>query len=103
MYHDYESFWMGPRPALQFPMLEAYRGVDVVKWWGQIENTLIDNIEKYVAVRNKEYVDKLEAFLRVWREHKIDGSINRETLDALESATEVLAVSDWDLDKYFRS
>ena len=53
------------------------------------------------ASRNFVYTDKLRAFQKIWRENEITGSLNRETLNALKTACDVLAVDSWTLANYF--
>lgn len=99
MIRDYESFQFVSRRAPT--LLEYYSGQEVVSWQGRIERQLMDDIEEYEAARNPGYADKLRAFLQAWRQHYIGGSINVETIDALLTATEVLAVDPWKMQNYF--
>lgn len=85
------------------PVLEYLSGKDMVGWHGRIEQQLVDKVEQQEASRNFEYADKLRAFLGLWRQHAITGSINREPVEALEAASQVLAVDDWSLSNYFRN
>jgi hypothetical protein len=100
--YDYETLW---RSMLQLdgktPLLEAFRGVDVVRWHSQIERSLLDFIEKYEGARNSAYTDKLREYLKQWRGHRLDGSINRETVELLLAPTEILSVDNWSLDRFF--
>ena len=96
--HDYESLWRIHSPAVQ---CEAFRGVDVVRWHSQVERSLVDFIEKYEGARNAPYVDKLRVFLKQWRDNRLDGSINRETIELLLKPAEILAVDKWNLDRFF--
>ena len=97
--HDYESFaYVFGHPV---QLSEAYSGQAVVSWQGRIERQLIKHIEEYEAARNPGYADKLRAFLQMWRQHQLTGSLNVETIDALSSATEVLGVDPWKLQTYF--
>jgi hypothetical protein len=101
--HDYETLWrsVAPMSSNSGPQLEAFRGVDVVRWHSQIERSLMDFIEKYEGARNTAYVDKLRKFLQQWRENRIDGSINRETVELLLKPAELLSVDNWNLDRFF--
>lgn len=101
--HDYETLWRSIEPLSSNagPQLEAFRGVDVVRWHSQIERSLMDFIEKYEGARNTAYVDKLRKFLQQWREHRLDGSINRETVELLLQPAELLSVDNWNLDRFF--
>jgi len=100
-YHDYES-WGAADSAQEVPyMLESYKGSSIVSWQGNIERQIADMVEKYTANRNFPYQDKLRQFLQIWRKYPISGSINRETLDPLESAADILAVDNWKLSNFF--
>ena len=97
--YDYESWGMlGCKPQL---LGEYYSGQETVDWQGRIERQLIKHIEEYEAAHNTGYADKLRAFMQMWRQHPLTGSLNVETIDALSSATEVLAVDPWKLQNYF--
>ena len=58
-------------------------------------------VDRYESARNYAYTAKLRAFLNQWRAYKISGSINRETLDPLESAADMLGVDNWKLNNFF--
>lgn len=100
-YHDYESYghldFNGRNPAL----LEAYSGTSIVQWYGNIERQLSGLLDDAEKGRNWPYADKVREFLRVWRDNEITGSLNRETLDILKSASDMLAVDPWNLKNYF--
>jgi hypothetical protein len=101
-YHDYES--MGRQ--LDFSqrdaaLLEAYSGTSIVQWYGNIERQLSGLLDDAEKGRNWVYADKVREFLRVWRDNEITGSLNRETLDILKSASDMLAVDPWNLKNYF--
>jgi hypothetical protein len=101
-YHDYES--MGQH--LDFSqrdcaLLEAYSGTSIVQWYGNIERQLSGLLDDAEKGRNWPYADKVREFLRVWRDNEITGSLNRETLDILKSASDMLAVDPWNLKNYF--
>ena len=100
---DYESWGQEQIIADQEqPMLlEAYQGAQIVAWYGNIERQISGLIERYESTRNFPYVDKLRAFLNTWRQYPITGSINRETLDPLESACNILAVDSWKLSNFY--
>lgn len=100
-YHDYESFGCLDFNQRDCALLEAYSGTAIVQWYGNIERQLgrlLDDAEKG---RNWPYADKVREFLRIWRDNEITGSLNRETLDILKSASDVLAVDSWNLKNYF--
>lgn len=101
--HDYESWAIvGDRMTRVLPVLtESYSGVSMVKWYGNIERSLGGLLDDAEKGRNWPYADKIRAFLKVWRDNEIDGSINRETLDVLMNAAGMLAVDSWNLKNYF--
>jgi hypothetical protein len=103
VFHDYDTLWraMAWLAEQRAPQLESFRGVDIVNWHAQIERALLDFIEKYEAAHNPTYVDKLREFLKQWRENRISGSINRETLELLLKPAEILAVDNWQLSRFF--
>jgi hypothetical protein len=84
-------------------VMEAYEGKDIVLWHGKIEGQLNNMLTDAEKSRNYPYADKLREFLRIWRSNEISGSINRETIETLKSASDILAVDTWDLSSYFRS
>lgn len=83
------------------PVLEAYRGADIVNWYGQIEQSLVRMIRDAENANNTTYGNRLSAYLRTWRNHPIDGSINRETLDVLHAAARQWAEEEWDFQSFF--
>lgn len=83
------------------PVMEAYRGTDIVNWAGQIEQSLVRMIRDAETANNTTYANRLSAYLRTWRNHPIDGSINRETLDLLHAAARQWAEEDWDFQTFF--
>lgn len=100
--YDYESLGciqLNP----DCPLLEAYRGTDIVEWYGRIERSLISLLNDAEKGKNYAYADKVRQFLKTWRDYPIDGSLNRETLEALKAASEQLAVDTWNLNSYFSS
>lgn len=97
--HSYED--LGYRPPVKPAVCEAYRGTDIVDWHGRIEKQLLDMIGDYEKARNSNYADKLKAFLEIWRENKLDGSINVEDIDSLYAASHPLATDEWDPQNYF--
>jgi hypothetical protein len=100
-FHDYESFGVLNFNVQNPALLEAYSGTAIVQWYGNIERQLgrlLDDAEKG---RNWPYADKVREFLRIWRDNEITGSLNREQIDILKSASDVLAVDSWNLKNYF--
>lgn len=101
--HDYESLayidFIRERPDI----MEAYDGKSIVRWYGKIENQLGKLLADAEKSRNFPYADKLREFQKIWRSNEITGSINREVLDTLKAASDMLAVDNWNLNSYFRS
>ena len=83
------------------PILEAYRGTEVVEWWGRIERQLVDMVNRFETSRDFESKSKAQEALDVWRKNQITGSINVETVNALESGIRMLAVDTWNQSNYF--
>jgi len=101
--HDYESLgyinWRQPRP----PLLETYSGTSIVAWHGKIESQLRNLLNDAEKGRNYPYADKIREFLKIWRANEITGSINREILETLKAAADMLSVDNWNLSSYFQS
>jgi hypothetical protein len=101
--HDYETLaYLGlsrPKPDL----LETYSGKSIVMWHGKIEGQLQGLVDDSEKGRNFPYADKLREYLKIWRANEITGSINREQLETLKAAADVLSVDNWDMATYFRS
>ena len=100
--HDYESMgWLDPNRAKPY-VLEAYKGTEIVQWYGNIERQLQGFVGDAEQSRNQPYTTKLDTFLnKVWRPNEISGSMNRETLEALLAGATVLGVDDWTYQNYF--
>lgn len=88
-------------PLAQQVVCEAYEGASVVQWYGNIERQLGTMLSDNEASRNFVYTDKIRAFQKIWRENEITGSLNRETLNALKTACDMLSVDAWTLSNYF--
>lgn len=82
-------------------LIEAFRGKDVVDWQGKIERQLIDSLKEEEDAKNHAYADKLRQFLQIWRAHPFTGSVNIESVQALTTPSDVLAVDDWKYQNYF--
>lgn len=80
---------------------EAFEGTKIVAWQGDIERQLGVLLKDAESSRNWDYADKLRKYLEIWRGNEITGSLNRETLETLRAATEILAVDSWTLSSYF--
>lgn len=102
MFHDYESMgWKDAHQARPI-LLEAYKGTDIVQWYGNIERQLQGFVGDAEQSHNQPYSTKLDTFLnKVWRPNEITGSMNRETLESLLAGATVLAVDDWTYQNYF--
>src|ERR1051326_5418866 len=98
--HSYED-WGVQRPQPRCVRLESFKGEDIVAWWGNIERQLQRMLEENEASRNFPYADKIREFLRIWREHAATGSINRESLEVVQAAADILAVDTWNQSNYF--
>ena len=100
---DYESLGTVNFAGHTPPVLEAFRGSDIVDWYGRIEQSLINLLNDAEKANNHTYAERLRAYLETWREFPIDGSLNRETIDVLIAATKQWARESWDLQSYFLS
>ena len=103
MVHDYESMnVLGARQGRITPvLLEAFRGQDIVQWYGNIERQLRRYVEENEGTKNYVYAEKLREFLKVWTANEITGSLSVDTIRVLKTAAEMLAVDAWNLDDYF--
>lgn len=100
--YDFETLGLMYQALPTAPaVLEAYSGAEIVQWHGNIERQIMKMISTYEAARNEAYTTKLQQFLRIWRDYQLTGSLNRETLQALSTATDILAVDNWHLQNYF--
>jgi hypothetical protein len=102
-FHDYESMGFVDHRRHRPEMLEAFAGTAVVGWHGKIERQLVNLLNDNEKSRNFAYADKIREFLKIWRANEITGSINRETLEILKSAADILSVDQWDMSAYFSS
>lgn len=101
--HDYESLAFIDFRRHKPEIVEAFAGTDIVKWYGRMERQLVNLLTDAEKGRNFTYADKLREFLKIWRANEITGSINRETLEVLKAAADVLSVDQWDMAAYFGS
>lgn len=101
--HDYESMGHIRFSNLEAILIETYSGTSIVQWHGKIERQLVNFLADAEKGRNFPYADKLREFLKIWRSNEINGSINRETLETLKSASDMLSVDTWDMASYFSS
>jgi hypothetical protein len=102
-FHDYESLGRVDYSRHEAAILETYSGVDIIKWHGRITDQLVKMVEEAEKGRNFVYADKVREFLKTWRSNEITGSINRETLEVLKAACDILAVDNWNFRSYFHS
>ena len=98
---DYDSIAFIQESSRNWPLTEVYSGEGIVGWHGNIERQLDRMLTTYDAARNQPYVDKLSAFIKIWRNNPMSGSINVEDIEKLLGGTEVLAVDNWHLKNYF--
>jgi hypothetical protein len=103
MFHDYESMGYLNFQLKKPEIMEAFTGTAIVAWHGKIEGQLVNLLNDAEKGRNYTYADKIREFLKIWRANEITGSINRETLEVLKSAADILSVDQWDMSAYFRS
>lgn len=101
--HDYESWGRLNFNNRTPELLETFAGTEIVRWHGKIEGQLVGLLDDAEKGRNYPYADKLREFIKIWRANEITGSINRETLETLKAASDVLSVDNWNLGSYFRS
>lgn len=101
--HDYESMGRIRFDNREPELLETYSGTSIVQWHGKIERQLVNMLADAEKGRNFTYADKIREFLKIWRSNEISGSINRETLETLKSASDMLSVDTWNLASYFSS
>lgn len=103
-FHDYETMgylnWKLKQPET---LHEAFSGTAIVAWSGKIERQLVNMLGEAEKGRNYTYADKIREFLKIWRANEITGSLNRETLEILKSACDILSVDQWDMATYFGS
>lgn len=102
-FHDYESMGWLDFSLRRAEVLEAFAGTAIVMWHGKIERQLVNLLTDAEKGRNYTYADKLREFLKIWRANEITGSINRETLEVLKSAADILSVDQWNMSAYFGS
>lgn len=102
-FHDYESMGYLDFRKPRAELVEAFAGTAIVSWHGKIERQLVNLLNDAEKGRNYTYADKLREFLKIWRANEISGSINRETLEVLKSAADILSVDQWDMAAYFGS
>jgi hypothetical protein len=98
---DYDSIAFIGESSHNWSITEVYSGEGVVGWHGNIERQLDRMLTTYEAARNQPYTDKLAAYIKIWRNNPMSGSINVEDIEKLLGGTEVLAVDNWHLKNYF--
>lgn len=98
---DYDSIAYLSESLRDSKIVEVYSGEGIVGWHGNIERQMDRMLTTYEAARNRPYTDKLSAYLKIWRNNPLSGSINVEDINTLNSGAEVLAVDNWNLKDYF--
>lgn len=100
-YHSYEDMARANAAPEELPVLEAFSGTSIVRWYNTMKFKLRDMIRKQEANRNEEYADLLRTYSNTWERNPITGSINRETLELLKAAAEPYAKMDWNQQSFF--
>ena len=95
--HDYESLGYINFDSICAPLLEVFAGTAIVGWYGKIERQLVNLLADAEKARNFPFADKIREFLKIWRTNELTGSINRETLEILKTASDLLAIDQWNL------
>jgi len=100
-FHSFEDMALAneaPEPA---PVLEAFSGSAIVRWYNTVKFGLKEKIAKQEANRNQEYAQLLRTYSNIWDTNSITGSMNAETVKLLKAAAEPYATMDWNEQKYF--
>lgn len=88
-YHDFESLGaLQNIEETQVPILESLTGSSVVSWYSMIEDFLQRKLDDQEAARNHENANQLRAFLNIWRDNELTGSISVDQLRPLKAAAE---------------
>lgn len=82
---------------------EVFKGTQIVAWHGAINRQLDNMIKTAESQNNAAYTAKLRKFQNLWQVHEPGGSINRETIDPLVAASDMLATDEWRMKQYFQS
>lgn len=100
-FHSFDEMAQANAAPDTCPVLEAFSGTSIVRWYNNIKYKLRDMIQKQEANRNDEYADLLRTYANIWERNPITGSINRETLDLLKASSEPYAKMDWNQQSFF--
>lgn len=84
-------------------LLESYGGASIVSWYDSIDRQIDGMVGKYEERHMHDIADRLRTFLTTWKGHEITGSVNREDIEPLKTATEQLASDNWKLKVYFQN
>lgn len=100
-FHSYEDMARANVVPESAPVLEAFSGPAIVRWYNTMKYKLRDMVRKQEANRNDEYADLIRTYANIWEKHPISGSMNREVLELLKSAAEPYAKMDWNQQSFF--
>jgi len=100
-FQSYEDMAHSSATPERTPVLEAFSGTDIVRWYNTIKFKLRDMISKQEANRNQEYADLLRTYANTWEANPITGSINREVIELLKAAGEPYSKMDWNQQSFF--
>jgi hypothetical protein len=100
-FHSFEEMAQANAAPDSLPVLEAFSGPAIVRWYNTMKYKLRDMIRKQEANRNDEYADLLRTYSNTWEAHPISGSMNREVLELLKAAAEPYAKMDWNQQSFF--
>jgi hypothetical protein len=100
-FHSFEDMAQANEAPESAPILEAFSGSAIVRWYNTIKFGLKEKIAKQEANRNQEYAALLRTYSNLWDSNPITGSMNVETVKLLKAASEPYATMDWNEQKYF--
>jgi len=100
-FHSFEDMAQANEAPATSPVLEAFSGSAIVRWYNTIKFGLKEKIAKQEANRNQEYAALLRTYSNLWDSNAITGSMNVETVKLLKAAAEPYATMDWNEQKYF--
>lgn len=100
-FHSFEDMARANEASETAPVLEAFSGSAIVRWYNTVKFGLKEKIAKQEANRNQEYAALLRTYSNLWDENAITGSMNVETLKLLKASAMPYATMDWNEQKYF--
>lgn len=100
-FHSYEDMAASVALPELCPVVEAFSGTDIVRWYNTIKFKLREMVNKQEANRNQEYADLLRTYANTWEANPIGGSMNREVLALLKAAGEPYSKMDWNQQSFF--